>query len=75
MTQFSRRTFLETAAAAGLTFGTGWNQTCRVSAAEKKNTEKKGAGIRYGLVTYQWGKDWDLPTLLQNCEKAKVLGV
>ena len=29
----------------------------------------------FGLVTYQWGKDWDLPTLLKNCEKAAVLGV
>ena len=37
--------------------------------------DKKGADIRYGLVTYQWGKDWDLPTLLKNCEQAKVLGV
>jgi hypothetical protein len=31
--------------------------------------------IKIGLVTYQWGKDWDLPTLITNCEKSKVLGV
>jgi len=31
--------------------------------------------IKFGLVTYKWGKDWDLPTLIANCEKAKVLGV
>jgi sugar phosphate isomerase/epimerase len=31
--------------------------------------------IRFGLVTYQWGRDWDLPTLIANCEKTKVLGV
>jgi hypothetical protein len=37
--------------------------------------EKKGAGIKYGLVTYQWAKDWDLPTLLENCQTAGVLGV
>lgn len=30
---------------------------------------------RFGLVTYQWGKDWDLPTLIANCEKAGVHGV
>lgn len=28
-----------------------------------------------GLVTYQWGKDWDLPTLIKNCEAAGLLGV
>ncbi len=31
--------------------------------------------MAYGLVTYQWGKDWDLETLITNCEMAKVLGV
>lgn len=33
------------------------------------------AGMQFGLVTYEWGKDWDLPTLIANCEKAGVLGV
>lgn len=31
--------------------------------------------MRFGLVTYQWGADWDLPTLLTNCEKAGASGV
>jgi sugar phosphate isomerase/epimerase len=31
--------------------------------------------MRFGLVTYQWGRDWDLPTLIANCEKTKILGV
>ncbi len=34
-----------------------------------------GAKMRLGLVTYLWGEKWDLPTLLANCEKSKVLGV
>ena len=25
---------------------------------------------RFGMVTYMWGADWDLPTLLANCKKA-----
>lgn len=29
----------------------------------------------FGLVTYQWAKDWDLPTLIENCVKTQVLGV
>ena len=31
--------------------------------------------MQFGLVTYMWGADWDLPTLLANCEKAGALGV
>ncbi|MBE7559478.1 Gfo/Idh/MocA family oxidoreductase [bacterium] len=31
--------------------------------------------MRVGLVTYQWGKDWDLPTLLANCKAAGMEGV
>ena len=30
----------------------------------------KKSKMKLGLVTYQWGKDWDLPTLIANCEKA-----
>jgi sugar phosphate isomerase/epimerase len=33
------------------------------------------AGMKMGLVTYQWGKDWDLPTLISNCEKTGFHGV
>lgn len=29
----------------------------------------KKSGMKLGLVTYQWAKDWDLPTLIANCEK------
>ena len=43
-------------------------------AADAKLTYK-GENIQFGLVTYQWGKDWDLPTLIKNCETTKVLGV
>ncbi len=31
--------------------------------------------MKFGLVTYQWGRDWDLPTLIANCEKSGLLGV
>jgi sugar phosphate isomerase/epimerase len=33
------------------------------------------AGMRLGFVTYQWGRDWDLPTLIANCEKTGLLGI
>ena len=28
--------------------------------------------MRFGLATYTWGKDWDIPTLIANCDKAGV---
>ncbi|HUU18125.1 MAG TPA: DUF6807 family protein [Sedimentisphaerales bacterium] len=34
-----------------------------------------GSRMKIGLVTYLWGQDWDLPTLIANCEKSRVLGV
>ena len=33
------------------------------------------SGMKLGLVTYQWAKDWNLPTLIANCVKTGVLGV
>lgn len=30
----------------------------------------KKSAMKFGLVTYQWGKDWDLPTVISNCEKS-----
>ncbi|MBK8091797.1 MAG: sugar phosphate isomerase/epimerase [Verrucomicrobiaceae bacterium] len=35
----------------------------------------KGENIQFGLVTYQWGKDWDIATLIKNCAEAEVTGV
>ncbi|MFT5466207.1 MAG: sugar phosphate isomerase/epimerase [Verrucomicrobiales bacterium] len=33
------------------------------------------AKIRLGLVTYNWGKSWELPELLKNCEETGFEGV
>ena len=33
------------------------------------------SGMKFGLVTYQWGKDWDLQMLIANCEKTGYFGV
>jgi sugar phosphate isomerase/epimerase len=37
--------------------------------------QKPGSKMKFGLVTYLWGRDWDLPTVIANCEKTGVLGV
>jgi len=64
MQYVSRRTFLETSAAATALALSG--QTARAASGDK---------MAYGLVTYLWGQDWDLPTLIANCEKSGALGV
>ncbi len=38
-------------------------------------TAEKPKTTRFGLTSYQWGKDWDIPTMIENCRKAKVFGV
>jgi sugar phosphate isomerase/epimerase len=45
------------------------------AAAEKKVLSPLGEGIEYGLVTYMWGADWDVPTLISNCDQAGVTAV
>lgn len=64
----SRRTFLRTALATGAALS-AWPLRA-VGGAEPST-----ADMALGLVTYLWGRDWDLPTLIANCEKAQVLGV
>ncbi len=43
--------------------------------AKKPASSDQSGKVQYGLVTYNWGKDWDLPTLIKNCETAEVPGV
>ncbi len=43
--------------------------------AQEAQLSPLGEGIEFGLVTYMWGADWDVPTLIANCEKTGVTGV
>lgn len=38
-------------------------------------TPQAGSLMKFGLVTYLWGRDWDLPTLIANCELTGYQGV
>ncbi len=67
----SRRDFLAKTSIAGL----GMVAAGSMTACSTKTIVKPGAGMELGLVTYQWGKDWDLPTLIANCETAKFSSV
>lgn len=33
------------------------------------------SAIKLGMVTYLWGKDWDVPTLIANCSATGIQGV
>lgn len=66
---FTRRRFLER------TFGSAIALPTLASCTALGRHPPSGKQMSFGLVTYLWGKDWDLPTLLANCQKAQVLGV
>jgi len=63
----SRRNFLQNSVVAGI--GLSLIDPFSALAVAKR------AEIKLGLVTYLWAKDWDLPTLIANCEKTGYLGV
>ena len=63
----SRRSFLQKSIAVGI--GMSILDPVALLAMSKK------AKMKLGLVTYLWGKDWDLPELISNCEKTGYLGV
>jgi sugar phosphate isomerase/epimerase len=63
----SRRSFIQKSLITGV--GLAIVDPFSVQAMMKKSK------MKFGLVTYQWGKDWDLPTLIANCEKTGLLGV
>ena len=63
----SRRRFLQKSLLAGA--GLSLLDPLTLQAMAKKSK------MKLGLVTYLWGRDWDLPTLIANCEKTGFLGV
>jgi sugar phosphate isomerase/epimerase len=45
------------------------------SAAEQKTFVSKEPKMKIGTVTYQLGQNWDIDTIVKNCEAAKFQGV
>lgn len=67
MKNITRRGFIEKSFSAGLGISVlRYLPETTLQAKEK---------MRFGLVTYLWGRDWDLPTLIRNCEMTGLLGV
>jgi hypothetical protein len=70
----SRREFL----ARGLYVTAGAVATTALASCDSlpvAGLTKSDAKTRFGFTTYQWGKDWDIPTLIANCTKADAYGV
>ena len=63
----SRRLFVQKSIAAGLGLAAmKYMNSCSFAS---------GQGMKFGLVTYLWAKDWDLPTIIANCEKVGFKGI
>jgi sugar phosphate isomerase/epimerase len=67
MTAINRRKFIQTSLGAGAALAFLRELPSFESMAR--------SGMKMGLVTYLWGQDWDLPTLISNCEKSGLLGI
>lgn len=63
----SRRVFLQRSIAAGI--GLAAMRHLSEGSAASEN------GMKFGLVTYMWAADWDLPTIISNCRKTGFMGV
>lgn len=71
---FSRREFLS----RGIHVTTGAVATVALTSCNFSGTRdavKRDLRTRFGFTTYQWGKDWDIPTLITSCCKARAFGV
>lgn len=66
MNNISRRDFITQTGLAGIG---------AVTAGSLSSFSRKPNDLRLGLVTYQWGRDWDLPTLIRNCEQTGLMGI
>ena len=63
----SRRRFIQSAMLAGASLASFGKLP------ELVKTESKR--MKFGLVTYLWAQDWDLPTIISNCERTGYHGV
>jgi len=73
MPETNRRRFLKT---AGLGLGAlGLASQAAIAAGEPAVSYAKPSKIRLGTVTYNLAKDWDVPTIIKNCEETRFEGV
>jgi len=62
----TRRDFIKASLLAGVSAGAAGQPFHDVT----RNPNPAHSEMKFGLVTYLWGQDWDLETLIRNCEIA-----
>jgi sugar phosphate isomerase/epimerase len=67
MKTISRRRFIQQSVSAGIGL-TALSHLSSIPVMAK-------SGMKFGLVTYMWGFDWDLATLIANCERTGYRGI
>ena len=79
MDRQTRRNFLKASVAASAGLAAVPNDWSGFSYASADSccagAQKPGSQMQLGLVTYLWGQDWDLPTLIANCKKSGFKGI
>jgi sugar phosphate isomerase/epimerase len=71
----NRRRFLKTAGLSASALGVVGSSFTADYEGRAAAPQAKESAMRLGLVTYQLAQDWDLETIIQNCEAAKFGGV
>jgi sugar phosphate isomerase/epimerase len=72
--QSTRRSFLKTAACAGAVLALRAENRAADGPATKQFIVRPPR-MKLGTVTYNLAQDWDIPTLIKNCEAAEFQGV
>lgn len=67
----SRRSFLALAAHSAVLAPMGFT----AAAAQESGRQGSAKPLRLGLVTYNWGRNWDIPTIINNCRATGFAGV
>src|SRR5258708_27777026 len=71
----NRRRFLQTAGLSASALGVVGAPLAAENEGKVAALQAKASTMRLGLVTYQLAQDWDLETIIKNCEAAKFGGV
>ncbi len=72
--QISRRSMITSSAAIAAVAGLG-SSVNLLARPQNVSPGTVTTEMNFGLVTYQWGKDLDLPSLIDTCEKSGLTGV
>ncbi len=73
--KFNRRNFIKTATGAAGVLSFAAPVSSSAAAAQKSQFLLGRPRMHLGLVTYNLAQDWDVPTIIKNCEAAQFEGV